>query len=273
MAKEPDESQDGGHSHPAPRRSRKSLWISLTLASLLAAAGVTAWLYPNIYQSRTFSNKTATAQPNPELYAVLKADLEIRRQRLSERYRKAQNASERQHILAEAQQLLDCILPKMMRCWLGTPWDFYGTSDTPGSGKIACGYFVSTVMRDAGFRVDRYKLAQQPSQNILETFVNRSRRTVRAGLSYKKFVNLVASQPPGIYIVGLDSHVGFIVNSPESFHFIHSSGITPHAVVDEAIPDAYSLEHSNYRVFGNVTGETDTLISWLYNKPFKVKGT
>ena len=34
--------------------------------------------------------------------------------------------------------------------WIGTKWDFNGITEVPQQGKIACGYFVTTVLRDAG---------------------------------------------------------------------------------------------------------------------------
>lgn len=42
------------------------------------------------------------------------------------------------------------IIDSLMPCWYGTPWDFNGCTTEPGKGSIACGYFVSTVLRDAG---------------------------------------------------------------------------------------------------------------------------
>ena len=72
----------------------------------------------------------------------------------------------------DARLILELMMPEMMRCWLGTPYDFNGTAEKPGDGKIACGYFVSTVIRDTGFRVNRFKFAQQPSENILRTFIS-----------------------------------------------------------------------------------------------------
>lgn len=256
---------------PGPRRHRKALGISLTLVGLLTAAAVTAWKFPNIIYSHSISKNSQTPRPDPKLYSLLKEDLEIRRTRLGMKYKNALTDEQRDIILNEAQQLLDTVLPKMMCCWLGTPWNFHGTSDTPGNGNIACGYFVSTILRDAGFRVDRYILAQQPSQYILETFVDRSRRTVISGMSYDRFLETMAKKPAGIYIVGLDRHVGFIVNDDMGIRFIHSSGVTPRTVVDESSENAYSLQHSNYRVFGHITGEKDTLIGWLQTKSFKVK--
>src|SRR6187455_2399459 len=33
--------------------------------------------------------------------------------------------------------------------WIGTAWNFNGTSEKPQQGSIACGYFVTTILRDA----------------------------------------------------------------------------------------------------------------------------
>ena len=100
-----------------------------------------------------------------------------------------------------------------MQCWLGTPWDFNGTAHEPGTGKVACGYFVSSVLQDAGFRVEWAPLAQQASQNILRTFLSAEEMKIRVGMDYDRFLNEVLSSGRGIYIVGLDSHVAFLVLS------------------------------------------------------------
>ena len=44
--------------------------------------------------------------------------------------------------------LRDDLLP----AWNGTAWAMNGTSQVPGRGSIACGYFVSTTLMHAGFR-------------------------------------------------------------------------------------------------------------------------
>ena len=66
--------------------------------------------------------------------------------------------------------LLDTVRDELIPPWVGTEWAFYGTTQTPGEGEIACGYFVSTVLRDAGVKVERVKLAQQASEYIVKTF-------------------------------------------------------------------------------------------------------
>lgn len=209
--------------------------------------------------------------PDPVRYAVLKEEAERWRKDLAARHAKARTAAERGKILAETRRFLEMLLPDMMSCWLGTPWDFEGTSETPGEGKIACGYFVSTVLRDAGFRVDRYKLARQPSQNIIRTFLPREALDLKVGAAYESWADGLAGLEPGIRIIGLDSHVAFLITGPEGFRFVHSSGSRPWCVVDEGRDDAGVLRRSNYRVHGLVTGDDSVLRRWLQGERFVVR--
>ena len=175
-------------------------------------------------------------------------------------------------MLDDARVVLESALPGMMRCWLGTPWDFHGTAENPGGGKIACGYFVSTILRDAGFQVHRYHLAQQPSGNILRTFLPRDSCKLTTGQDYETFANTLEVAEPGIYIVGLDTHVGFIVVRDGELRFIHSSGSRPWAVVEESRADAHVLRQSNWRMLGHLTTDRDALRKWLAGTSFAVHG-
>ena len=38
--------------------------------------------------------------------------------------------------------------------WIGTVWDFNGVTRTPKQGAIACGYFVTNVLTDLGFKIN-----------------------------------------------------------------------------------------------------------------------
>jgi hypothetical protein len=55
------------------------------------------------------------------------------------------------------ESLLNRIIPQ----WAGTTWSFEGHTSVPQQGEIACGYFVSTTLRDVGINLNRYTLAQQ----------------------------------------------------------------------------------------------------------------
>jgi hypothetical protein len=212
-------------------------------------------------------------KPAPARYATLKQEVERWRKDLAARHAAARTSAEKDRVLEESGRFLSVVLPEMMRCWLGTPWDFHGTSETPGEGKIACGYFVSTILRDAGFRIDRYKLARQPSQNILRSFLPRESLSLRVGVPYEQYAGELEKAARGIRIVGLDSHVAFLVTGPEGFRFIHSSGSKPWCVVDEGKDEADVLRRSNYRVEGLLTDDKPLLRRWLAGEKIAVKGS
>jgi hypothetical protein len=252
----------------------KRLILSTLTASLFAAAP--AWYFRDRLQAawQSLAEPLAlTPAPTPDAgrYAELKEEAERWRKDLAARHAKARTAADKDRVLAETRKFLEVLLPEMMRCWLGTGWDFHGTSETPGEGKIACGYFVSTVLRDAGFRVDRYKLARQPSQNILRSFIPRESMTLRVGVPYESYAAELDRAEPGVRIVGLDSHVAFLVTGPEGFRFIHSSGSAPWCVVDEGSAGAEVLRRSNYRVQGLITSDRALLLRWLRGEKIPVR--
>ncbi len=210
--------------------------------------------------------------PDAERYATLASEVERWRAELAGRHRAARTAEEKAAVERDARRILELALPEMMRCWLGTPWDFHGTAETPGDSGIACGYFVSTVLRDAGFKVDRYRLAQQPSENILRSFLKKNACTLSVGAPYDVFAANLATAAPGIYIVGLDTHVAFIVADGAGFRFIHSSGSRPWCVVDEGGDEAEVLRRSHWRMLGNLTASPDVIRRWLTGAEIAVRG-
>lgn len=260
---------------------KRIVLISATVLILLLGAALTiAWikrqdilLAANDWiDARILLGDTGAKPPKPDAasYEVLCSQLEEWRGELSARYAKAKTAEDKAAIENEARIVLEHTLPAMMRCWIGTKWDFNGTAAKPGQGKIACGYFVSTVLRDAGLDVNRFRLAQQPSANIIHTFLDKEDCTLAVGQKYEVFVEGLAEQPPGIYICGLDTHVAFIVNRSDGFRFIHSSGAKPWCVVDESPKEAGVLKRSNWRMLGNLTANPDFIRTWLKGQPIKV---
>lgn len=245
---------------------------------VLASAAYLGWHFrdPIFGLYRQISRKEAPAKstpdPDPVLYQKLIQELAEKRSDLAVRYSQARTAREISEVVQESRAVLINHLPGLMRCWLGTKWAMNGTCKTPGSGKIACGYFVSTVLQDAGFKVERFKLAQQPSQNIIATFLPRKEMYVRAGVGYDAFLEEVIARGPGIRIVGLDRHVAFIVVQPDgSINFIHSSGGYPYCVVDEKRDEATALQNSNYRVTGDLTASDEVIHRWLLGEKWPTK--
>lgn len=259
----------------APKRSYRAVFWSLGLL-LAAVAAFFVHRYRDTLAMRWYrtvgqlpsEEKSQAPAPDAAKWKLLCNDLQRWREHYAARYRQANSAAQKKVVINEARELLEHSLPEIMRCWLGTPWDFNGTATNPGEGKIACGYFVTTVLEGAGFRIERTALAQQASQQILRTFLPQDDLRIRVGVPYKTFRFETTRGKPGIYLVGLDTHVGFVVVKNQEFQFIHSSGSQPWCVVDESSELALVLERSNYRVLGNITGNDEVVRRWLLGEKF-----
>src|SRR5688572_16738148 len=114
------------------------------------------------------------------------------------------------------------VVNELIAYWYGTPWDFNGITQQPGKGQIACGYFVTTVLRDAGYKINRVKVAQMPASEIIRQVADKS--TIRAFSlqTVGKVDSAVKKMGPGLYVVGLDYHVGFLFCDGAEVYFIHS---------------------------------------------------
>lgn len=136
--------------------------------------------------------------------------------------------------------------------WYDTPWDFYGTTQVPRQGKIACGYFVTTTLKHLGLNIDRVYLAQQASAEIIKEVCDPSSVKVFTNMTYKKMITYVKTHKGHIFIAGLDNHVGFIAKEGEEIYFIHASGIAPLKVVKEKCDEAIQLTQSKYHMVGHI---------------------
>lgn len=205
-------------------------------------------------------------------YQANLAELDGYRKKQAERYRTADDAGKALIVDETRKHLETKLLQDIFPAWYGTDWAFHGTSTKPGEGAIACGYFVSTCLLHAGFKVERVKLAQQASQKIIETFMGKSDRDILAGgKSMKVIREYLTKEGDGIYIVGLDSHVGFISVSGEEMMFIHSSYYEPESYVkSEKIDSINPLSDSQYRVFGKILSD-EMMVGWLTDREYFVK--
>lgn len=242
---------------------------------MLFGAGAVAVFLPQIRSTyRKVSSSTSLGfhplKPDPKTYSTLKKDLARWHKDLSGRYANARTAEQKTQVEHDARVALEYFLPAMMHCWLGTPWDFNGTAPAPGQGKIACGYFVSTVLTDAGFRVSRTTLAQQPSSRIILTFVDKGQTQLTVGEDYSAFANRIEQCEPGIYVVGLDTHVAFLVLKGGKFRFVHSSGSKPWCVVDEPRSAAKVLQRSKWRMVANLTADSELIRRWLRSEKLSI---
>ena len=197
-----------------------------------------------------------------ESYASKLNSLATERQKLAEEYRKS--AGNKQEVLEKARRVfVSSIDRNIFPFWYGTDWDFNGVTETPREGKIACGYFVTTVLRDAGLRLSRVSLAQQASEKIIKSLTTAPYIKRFHNAPIEKFVDEVKKSGVGLYIVGLDIHVGFILNTGEEIYFIHSSYLEPSEVIREKAIGSPILRTSRYRVIGKISADDELITKWL----------
>jgi hypothetical protein len=195
-------------------------------------------------------------------YGQVKTELLAKRDSMALLYGKASPERKKALIASARRLILDKIASEIFPAWMGTPWDFNGVTQEPRKGMIACGYFVTTVLRDAGFGLERAKLAQQASLKIIRTLCPPEAVKDYGGIDVPELVKRMAKLPQGLYIVGLDIHTGFLANGPSQVTFIHASYGNPREVVSELALKSAVLAQSNRFVLGRV--DNDVLLDkWL----------
>lgn len=163
-------------------------------------------------------------------YQRARTELESRRAELTAAWKKHP---------AEARQtarttLLSYLEESAFPAWEGTTWDFYGTTTTPREGKIACGYYVTTVLEQAGFHLERVLLAQQASAWLVSTVARGTRVDwIRPADNADAVKEIRKRFGDGLVVIGFDYHVGFLRLDGDRASFCHSSFIEPGSVTCE----------------------------------------
>lgn len=186
-------------------------------------------------------------------------------------YEQAWKAAPSRHaeLLRQAQQYLYFTLTDtIFDYWYGTPWDFNGTTQQPGKGAIACGYFVTTTLEQLGFSLPRRKLAQQAASVIIRSLCDR--KSIEVFQHLKALNDHMMQQEEGIYLVGLDTHVGFLWRHSEGWHMVHASYSGGKSVMAEPWDQSTVLKKSKIFVVGNLLGNPNLLRWWVEGVPIAI---
>jgi len=201
-------------------------------------------------------------QPERIEYTTFLKKVLIRRTEFAALYNNSDTAKKKIIIIDARKYLFNTITVDVFPYWFGTKWDFNGTTRTPKQGSIACGYFVTNVLTDVGFNIPRIAWAQSASEvfikrlalNSIKRFSNRSISEVESYL---------LKTGDGLYLVGLDQHVGFVVVKNDETKFVHSNYYLSRSyVMSEDIDSFNPLNNSNYRVIGKLLSD-DMIKNWI----------
>lgn len=200
-------------------------------------------------------------------YSILKSNTEQKRIYFESEYLKVNGKNKmRDSVIIKVQKFLLKDVNNFFQAWSGTQWDFNGTSKIPKQGKIACGYFVTTVLQDMGFKIPRIKWSQMASETMIKEMTTDIKRFHKAPMS--DIINYITDKGEGLYVVGLDSHVGFIYFYNKKMSFVHSNYYYPKkGVMSEPLIGRNPLNDSKYRVIGKIF-DNNMLIKWIEGKSF-----
>lgn len=205
---------------------------------------------------------------DPKTYAQCKEEIQSQRDVFAQRFRDSSNEAV---LEGTRRYLVGVVTDEIFPRWLGTEWSFNGTTEEPRTGSIACGYFVSTVLRDVGFNLERVRLAQRAAEYIILTFCERDSVRRFRHVDVDDFVAEVKDMGPGLYVLGLDIHVGFVLHDGENLRFVHSSYKAPYKVVSEPLTTSAPVVTSEYRVIGDIV--TDRVLrAWLTRELIPTRG-
>jgi hypothetical protein len=169
-----------------------------------------------------------------------------------------------------AAYLHDKLLNEIVPHWYGTTWDFNGHTNKPNDGEIACGYFVSTTLKHLGFRLNRYKMAQQAGLNEALTLQAKNDLKIYRNISQeqlKKKLNDVYTD--GIYFVGLSNHVGYVLIKHSELYFLHASYCDDKVVIEKATTSP--CFQSDIYVFAEIFTNENLIQKWIQQTTIPVQ--
>jgi len=210
---------------------------------------------------------TSPAGSGGEEYRRHRDQIETRRQQLRRQLNAAADGRSRGTVIAAARRyLLSAVADRLIPSWIGTPWEFSGTAAEPHSGSIACGFFVGTVLAHAGFRLDRIRFGELPAQTAIEGICPAEAVAIFRNHSTRAVLAHLAAGTDGLYLVGLDYHIGIVVKRSADLQFCHSTFLDPRAVLCEPAAGDNPLTSSRYVVVGELLTDV-RLEAWLVGRP------
>lgn len=215
--------------------------------------------------SLTFFIFCSINQKTKSDYSAAKNKIETQRKAIKTSYLSA-SAQERKAIVQSTKPVITKnLIATIIPFWYGTKWSFEGYTATPNQGKIACGYFVSTTLSHAGFKLNRYKLAQKEPKKEAELLQMSQDIEVleKTPIELKKY--FIATKKDGLYFVGLDFHVGYLLKENNELFFIHSSYVNLEGVKKETALTSKAFASKKYYIVP-ITENEKLVKKWILNE-------
>jgi hypothetical protein len=238
-------------------------WRSAVLALAAAAGAQAAVLSSSSSASAAVAPVEPTgapfapgaSAPDDEAFARFGAILDrvaSRRAELRARYGAARGARARAAIRDQARAfVIETLVSDIFPAWMGMPSGAgpRSTASRPHQEGmfISCSYFLTAALQNAGLVLEsRARFAQAPASWIQRALLPPGGQIHRyGGLPPEELERrLVAEHGDGLYVVGLDIHVGFLLIRDGHVTFVHSSYTPPGTVVEEPLRSSLAIAYS-----------------------------
>jgi len=209
-------------------------------------------------------------------YGLLLQQVTARQRELGARYAAARGAHDRSAIRDEARRfVVETLVSQVFPAWMGMPsaGGPQATASLPHQPGmyISCSYFLTAALQNAGLVLEsRTRFAQAPAAWIERALLPPGGQIHRYGnLSPEDLERRLVELGDGLYVVGLNIHVGFIVVRDRHARFVHSSYTPPGTVVDEPVVSSMAIALSRSKGYWiSPLFRDDRLVElWLRRQP------
>jgi len=208
----------------------------------------------------TYQLTTAELENHQKNYRHLKKEISKTRLHLKNRT----DIDEVKKLKLAEDYISKILIDSVFEYWEGTQWDFNGYTETPKKGLVACGYYVSTPLRDIGVQLNRFKVAQKSASGIVKQLCNPN--SIKTFNDLEKLITYLEEiENEEILILGLSNHVGFIFKRNDESYFAHSNYIGSKGVEKEKLKTSLAINASNIYVIGQLTKHQAFVKKWLEN--------
>lgn len=174
-----------------------------------------------------------------------------RHRELTAEYRQATTARAQAEVRSRARRVLEsAIIDEVFPAWMGMPWgmgsDSIATRPHEPDMTVGCSYFVTSVLLSVGVTLDdRFAFAQSPALYIQRSLAPDAEDLHRYySIPPTQLRDRIADLGPGLYIIGLDTHVGFVVVTENDVRLVHASYTGDRVVTDEPLARAQAIANS-----------------------------
>jgi len=193
-------------------------------------------------------------------YLKLKARIKFTQDSINTIFCNSRNENRTEYLKNAEELLLTTYYKTLIPKWLGTKWAFYGETQFPGDSSIACGHFVVTTLKHLGFKLENsHEMATNYSAYMVNSLCDTSFKVYKAS----ELMKIVQKYPDDVWVVGLRSHSGLLINYHGQLLFVHSSCTAPSMVVDEPAEESSTFQNSTIYVSGPLFKNNSLTEKWI----------